>query len=192
MAEQTSRSLLDRLRANSSTNDWEVFHSIYRPLIARQLRVRRVAIAEIDDLTQEILTKVFVGIGSFSHNGRSGSFRKWLSTIISHHVWSYFQKLNRVPTTVTLAEFSMATADGELDAQFQAEHDQHVLENMLRLIQPEFTETTWSAFEYQVLHGQTAACVAEALSITSNAALIAKSRVLSRLRQLGAGLVEHF
>ena len=188
--EQTSRSLLDRLRTSSSAADWDVFHSIYRPLITRQLRVRHVAAADVDDVTQDILAKVFIGIGSFTHNGRGGAFRNWLGTIISHDVWNYFQKLNRRPITSDLMDLTHPTAEAEIVAAFEAEYDRHVLESLLKVIESEFTATSWQAFKLQTLYARSPAQVALQLEITPNAAIIAKSRVLSRLRQVGAGLLD--
>jgi RNA polymerase sigma-70 factor (ECF subfamily) len=57
-------------------------------------------------------------------------------------------------------------------------------------LESEFTVTTWQAFKKQVMDGQKAKEVANDLGISHNAAIIAKSRVLKRLRQEIAGLVD--
>jgi DNA-directed RNA polymerase specialized sigma24 family protein len=49
-------------------------------------------------------------------------------------------------------------------------------------IRADFTEGTWEAFLRQVRDGQPARTVAKELEMSVNAALIAKSRVLRRLR----------
>ena len=54
----------------------------------------------------------------------------------------------------------------------------------------EFTPATWQAFRRQVVDGVKAAAVAAELGITPNAALIAKSRVLRRLRDEARGLTD--
>jgi RNA polymerase sigma-70 factor, ECF subfamily len=53
----------------------------------------------------------------------------------------------------------------------------------LPLIQPEFSETTWRAFEEHVLKQRGAAEVAAKLEIRIGTVYAAKSRVLTRLRQ---------
>jgi RNA polymerase sigma-70 factor (ECF subfamily) len=60
----------------------------------------------------------------------------------------------------------------------------------MRIVQPDFAPATWQAFRRQVIDGLPAAAAAEEAGITLNAALLAKSRVLKRLRQEVAGLVE--
>jgi len=49
---------------------------------------------------------------------------------------------------------------------------------------------TWQAFHRHVLEGEPAVLVAQELGLSLNSVLLAKSRVLKRLRQELAGLVE--
>jgi RNA polymerase sigma-70 factor (ECF subfamily) len=60
----------------------------------------------------------------------------------------------------------------------------------MRLVRPEFTEATWQAFQRLALDGAPGQVVAEELGLSVNAVLIAKSRVLARLRQEAQGLVD--
>ena len=60
----------------------------------------------------------------------------------------------------------------------------------MELIEPEFTRPTWLAFRRQVLDGRLPAEVAAELGMTVNAVLLAKSRVLARLRKEGRGLID--
>jgi RNA polymerase sigma-70 factor (ECF subfamily) len=52
------------------------------------------------------------------------------------------------------------------------------------------TPGTWRAFRRQVVDGAAAAAVATELGISVNAALLAKSRVLRRLRDEAGGLLD--
>ena len=61
--------------------------------------------------------------------------------------------------------------------------------NRMELIEPEFAPSTWKSFRLLVLEERPAADVAESLGLSVNAVLIAKSRVLRRLRQEGRGLI---
>ena len=58
------------------------------------------------------------------------------------------------------------------------------------LRKPHFAPTTWTAFCRVALDGARPNMVAQELGISLNAVCIAKSRVLSRLRQESEGLVE--
>ena len=77
-----------------------------------------------------------------------------------------------------------------LSQSWDEEHDRHVTKRLLALIRLEFQPATWRAFERQVQDGQPASEVAQELSLSVNAVLLAKSRVLKRLRENAAGLVD--
>jgi len=65
-----------------------------------------------------------------------------------------------------------------------------VLQSLLDQIRPSLPEDTWQAFKRVSVDGHTAAQVAEDMGITVNTVYIAKSRVMSRIRELGRGLVD--
>jgi RNA polymerase sigma-70 factor (ECF subfamily) len=65
-----------------------------------------------------------------------------------------------------------------------------VLDQLMKLVEPSFSRSTWQAFCRQTIDGLRAPAVASELGITVNAALVAKSRVLSRLREEGRLLVD--
>jgi RNA polymerase sigma-70 factor (ECF subfamily) len=60
----------------------------------------------------------------------------------------------------------------------------------MELVKPQFEPATWQAFRRVVLDGVKAAVAAAELNISVNAVLLAKSRVLSRLRQEMQGLTD--
>jgi RNA polymerase sigma-70 factor, ECF subfamily len=58
------------------------------------------------------------------------------------------------------------------------------------MIEAQFEPTSVSAFRRQVLDSVSASETAQELGISVNAALLAKSRVLARLRQEAEGLID--
>ncbi len=58
------------------------------------------------------------------------------------------------------------------------------------MVQPEFAPSTWDAFHRFALDGIPAARVAAELGLTVNAVLLAKSRVLKRLREEAGELLD--
>ncbi len=76
-----------------------------------------------------------------------------------------------------------------LSQLWDQEHDRHVMARLLALIEPEFSATWWKAFGRHVREGIAAADVAAELGVTVNVVLLAKSRILRRLRQEAHGLV---
>jgi RNA polymerase sigma-70 factor (ECF subfamily) len=60
----------------------------------------------------------------------------------------------------------------------------------MQRVQGDFKAPTWQAFRRHVTEGEPAVQVAEGLGLSVNSVLLAKSRVLKRLRQESAGLVD--
>jgi RNA polymerase sigma-70 factor (ECF subfamily) len=71
----------------------------------------------------------------------------------------------------------------DLSRQWDREHDQHVVRQLLRRVVLEFKPRTRQAFRRNVLDGVPPARVAEELGISVQAVYIAKSRIMRRLRE---------
>lgn len=191
MALETSLSLLDRLTRCTDDLSWEQFLSIYRPLIERQLVRMKIAAQDVDDILQETCKTVHQSLHRFTHNGRVGAFRCWLYSIVHQRASQYRRALNKQQGLGQGPMVADPIDDAnDLEAAWDVEHDRYVVQRLLTMIQPEFTKTTWLAFDMQSNQGQSPAQVAESLGISVNAVMIAKSRVLRRLRQLGRQLVD--
>jgi RNA polymerase sigma-70 factor (ECF subfamily) len=189
----TSASLLDRLRAGRDEAAWERLVRIYEPFIRRWLTDPALA-PHADDLTQDVLAVLVRELPTFERR-RLGSFRAWLRTVTVNRVREHLRNRAGRPTAEggTSAHHRLAQladpASG-LSRRWDAEHDRHVAHKLLDLIEPEFSPQTWAAFRRQAVDGEKAAAVAAALGTTVNAVLLAKSRVLRRLREEAAELLE--
>jgi RNA polymerase sigma-70 factor (ECF subfamily) len=64
------------------------------------------------------------------------------------------------------------------------------MRELMKQAELSFAESTWKAFCLQVLHEWDAARTADELGISVNAALLAKSRVLQRLRNEARGILD--
>jgi RNA polymerase sigma-70 factor (ECF subfamily) len=186
---------LERLCLQSDAAAWRRLVDVYTPLIRRWLQRCGVPAGDVDDLVQEVLGVVVKKMPEFRLADRPGAFRHWLRTIAVHKTRDFWRSRRTIPQ-----------AGGDRDAArrleeledpnsgpnrfWDQEHDQVVAARLMELIQPEFTLSTWQAFRRQVIDGVKAATVAVELGISPNAALIAKSRVLRRLREEIQGLTD--
>ena len=141
-----------------------------------------------------MLLVVFRELGSFQRRGQ-GAFRAWLRVILTHRVRDYFRACERRPTAAGGSDFlrsldELESPDGELSRLWDREHDEHVAASLLRRVQGDFAPATWQAFRRHVLEGEPAVRVAGELDLSVNSVLLAKSRVLKRLRQEIAGFVD--
>jgi RNA polymerase sigma-70 factor (ECF subfamily) len=126
---------------------------------------------------------------AFEHAGRPGAFRAWLRGISANRLRMYWRSRGR-PNAFDPEPILQQLEDphSELSRQWDREHDAHVTQRLLQLLEPEFKPATWQAFQ-RLLDGASAEAVAADLGLTVNAVCIAKSRVLRRLREELAGLV---
>ena len=189
----TSVSLLDRLKAaRPDATDWGRLQDIYLPLIRRWLgRVPGLG-HEADDLAQEVFVVLLREIPRFDRR-REGSFRAWLRQVTVNKVRTHRKQRRRRPI-VGLDPADgflerLADPDGDLAREWDAEHDRHLFQKLLAVVQPDFGASTWEAFRRFALDGLPAARVAEELGLTENAVLRAKSRILKRLREEAGDLL---
>ncbi|MCE9534402.1 MAG: sigma-70 family RNA polymerase sigma factor [Planctomycetes bacterium] len=191
----TSASLLGRLHENTDPTAWQRLVELYSPLIRGWLRKHSVQDSDADDLVQEVLTVVLRRFPDFKHNQRAGAFRAWLRSITLNCTRDFW-KANRIrPKAAGGTEFGAildqtADPDNPLSQAWDREHDLHVTRKLLEMIEPQFTAKSWEAFRRLALEGAAADQVAKELGLTVNAVFIAKSRVLSKLREEAAGLIE--
>jgi RNA polymerase sigma-70 factor, ECF subfamily len=191
----TSLSLLERLQqAGSDHPDWQQLDYLYRPLIRSWLtRVPGMA-SEVEDLTQEVLLVLFRELPRFQRR-RDGAFRAWLRQITVNRVRGCLDIRRRRPRLAARADdtdaflHQLADPDGDLSRQWDDDHDRHVFGKLLAIVRQDFQPQNWEAFIRFALEGRPAAEVAGELSMTEDAVLKAKFRILKRLREEATGLL---
>ena len=188
----TSISLLDRIRQEIDGDAWERFVLIYTPWVDWVLQHGSVSANDLDDLRQDVMAVVFQEISRFQHNGQTGAFRRWLRNVVLNRLKSHWRKRRNSKLHDASTNDLQAVADPfpALEVLWEREHDRYITEALLKLVEPCFTQSTWLAFHRQVMLGHRAEQVATDLGISVNAALLAKSRVLRRLRDEAAGLID--
>jgi RNA polymerase sigma-70 factor (ECF subfamily) len=190
----TSVSLIDRLRmARPDASDWLRLQDIYLPLIRRWLaRVPGLG-DEAADLAQEVFVVVVREVARFERR-REGSFRAWLRQVTVNQVRTHRRRRHRRPVVgLDPAEGfldQLAAPQSELAREWDREHDRHVFQKLQAAVQPEFNRTSWEAFRRLALDGLPPAQVAQELGVSINTVLLAKSRILKRLREEAGDLLD--
>ena len=188
---ETSLSLLDQVReplGHHAEEAWERLVPIYQALLQKWLRAAGLQPADRDDMSQRVLEVLVRRLPTFQHNGRPGAFRAWLRGITVNFLREFWRQKPTAESSSVLDQ--LIDPHSDLSKLWDEQHDRHVLHSLLELVQMEFTDTSWRAFRRVVLDGIPARTVAAELNITVNAVLIAKSRVLTRLRQEAGGWVD--
>ena len=189
----TSISLIDRLKtAPPDASDWHRLQDIYLPLIQRWLRRIPGLGNEADDLAQEVFLVLLREFPRFERR-REGSFRAWLRNIAVNKARNFRKGRDRRPAVGLDPSDGfldqMADPESDLAREWDREHDEHVARKILTAVQADFSPTTWKAFQRFALDGLPATRVGEELGLTENAVLLAKSRVVRRLREEAGDLL---
>ncbi|MBY0522395.1 MAG: sigma-70 family RNA polymerase sigma factor [Gemmataceae bacterium] len=182
----TPVSLLERLRQPVDQDAWSRFVDLYSPVIYQW--GRQVGLKESDaaDLVQDVFILLIKQMPSFVYD-QQGSFRAWLKTITLNK-WRENQRRPATRREVAGPVPDLPTQDS--DAFWDGEYRQHVIAQALRVMQTDFESQSWRACWLMVVDGLPAAKVAAQLSMTAGAVYAAKFRVLARLRQELAGLLD--
>jgi RNA polymerase sigma-70 factor, ECF subfamily len=185
----TSVSLLERLREPAQQEAWGRFVDLYTPLIYYWARRVGSSPEEAADLVQDVLTLLVQKLPEFRYDPEK-SFRGWLRTLTLNK-WRENRRRRGVAVAVASdGELAAVVSPDADDAFWQVEYRQHLVNRALKLMQAEFQDNTWKACWECVIAGKPAADVARELGLSVAAVYAAKSRVLRRLREELAGLLD--
>jgi len=183
----TSLTLLERLRQPGDQEAWARFVKLYTPLL--YFWSRRAGLQEQDaaDLVQDVFALLIRKLPAFQHN-RQGSFRAWLRAVTLNK-WREVQRRSKGPQLNHCKELEQMPAPDHSTAFDEREYRTELVGRALQILQPDFSHTTWQAFQAHVVAGRDAREVASELGIRIGTVYAAKSRVLTRLRQQLDGLL---
>ncbi len=178
----TSIALLDRLRQPADAEAWARFVELYTPLLYRWGCRLGLQDADAADLVQDVFAVLVQKLPEFEYDPRR-SFRGWLRTILVNR-WRDRPGRVAVPLPADVAGPDPAEELRETD------YRRYLVGRALQLMRSDFQPATWQACWECVANGRPAAEVAAELGMSLAAVYIARSRVLRRLRQELAGLLD--
>jgi len=182
----TRTSMVHALRLPKASR-WQDFVFIYTPLLRHWIEVRQVPKSAQDDVLQESLKSIYVGIGDFKlRKFEKGSFRGWLRTIVNRRVADYFRLASKSKTAPLGLVMDVENRPQRDPAELAAEEIalRELEARALHLIRESTAEKTWKMFWLSVVEQVPTGEIAEAFGVSSAAVRVAKSRVLMRLRRL--------
>lgn len=187
--DHTPASLLDQLHGPDRTAAWGRFVRLYTPLLAHWAARAGVPAADRPDLIQDVFLTLLRALPSFSYD-RGRSFRTWLHTVLANKWKDALRKKVPVAMAPDGSSFPVPCEDDPIPAIDDAEYRAVLVARAARLIEADFTPATWQAFWKTTVEERQAADVAAELGLSLNAVYRARSRVLTRLREELAGLLE--
>ncbi len=181
--------MLYRLRQPNAHAAWGEFVDLYTPLLYYFALRLNLQPSDAADLVQDVLLVLVQKLPEFSYDGQK-RFRSWLRTILLNKWRTQRRSPVRTREQAGAPALDEAAVPAEVDAFSEAEYQQYLARRALQLMQAEFQPTTWKACWEMTVNSRSAAEVAAELGITEGAAYVAKSRVLRRLKQQLAGLLD--
>ncbi len=175
----TRASLLIRLRDPEDAMAWNLFIDLYAPLIYGFFRRQSVQDADAADLTQDVLTRVSHAIRRLDYDPERGTFRGWLFTVVRNR-WRTWAGRPQLPHENASLDEQPA---GE-DKAWEQDYRRRLFDWAVDQVKPTVASATWQAFWRTSIDGQGAADVAHELGLSVAAVYMAKSRVLSRIKEV--------
>lgn len=184
----TSVSLLERLRTESSEMDWGRFVDIYAPLLFYWGRQKGLQPNDAADLVQDVLAELVTKLRTFEYDPKL-RFRGWLRTIAVNRAINFQRRNAKSPQTGQETQLRFASTNDD-DFLSDAQYYSQLAIQTLHLMQKDVELATWKAGWLQLVEGSKAQDVARQLGISINAAYLAKSRMLNKLRTELDGLCD--
>jgi RNA polymerase sigma factor (sigma-70 family) len=183
----TRPSLLVCVQDPGDGQAWSQFVAIYSPLVYRFARRYGLQASDAADVTQDVFRAVARSIRHFDYDRRRGSFRGWLITVARSKLHDFLSRRSAEVEGRGGGESQRAleqqlSRDDE-DAFLQREHRRCLFDWAVGQVRGDFHDSTWQAFWQTSVEGDSTQEVAGRLGMTVGAVYIARSRVLSRLKQ---------
>ncbi len=187
--DDTSASLLERLRQPGQASAWERFVDLYTPLLFFWACRMGLQASDASDLVQDLFATLLEKLPTLDLD-QNKSFRAWLRTIMLNRWRDHCRRKAAALRGGTDAGLDDVPVPDPAQFVWENEYRQHILRQALELMQAEFQPPTWKAFWGLVVESKPAAVVAKELGLTPVAVYSAKARVLRRLRREFDGLLD--
>ncbi len=187
--DQTSPTLLAKLSGPEHAAAWHRFVHLYTPLLARWAERLGVRPTDRADLIQEVFLTLLRALPQFAGTP-GGSFRAWLHTVFISRWHDLCRKRVPAPLSIGGSGFPAPAVEDPTIMIDEEEYRAVLADRAARLIRADFNAATWAAFWATAVEDRPAAEVASELGLSPNAVYLARARVLQRLRQELAGLLD--
>lgn len=187
--ESTSASLLRRLQSPDAAIAWGRFVDLYAPLIYHWGRGHGLSATDSADLVQEVMAILVVKLPEFQYDP-SRRFRGWLRTVAINKANDFHRVARNRPTADAPIVQETAAVASDVDLLAEKEYRKFLINRSLQVMQSELRDSDWMAVKRHLIDGEKASEVAKSLGISTNRVYLAKSRILKRLRDELAGLMD--
>jgi RNA polymerase sigma-70 factor (ECF subfamily) len=182
----TDPGLLRQLKDPAETSAWDRFVAIYRPAIVAVARQRGLALADADDVAQDVFAAVAGAVHRFDPDREDGAssgprprFSTWLATIADRKTIDALRR-SRVRPASGHAFDAVAARDTD-SRLLRFEVRRRLFLTAAADLQTAVSPTAWEAFWRTAIDGDSAERVAKTLGMTAGAVSAAKARTMRKL-----------
>jgi RNA polymerase sigma factor (sigma-70 family) len=188
----THLSLLNALNAGERQEEaWTAFHDRYRDVIFNWCRRRELPPEPAEDLTQEVLLKLFQELPRQAYDPAKGPFRSWLKVLVNNAVTDHWRRQQRRPDHQGVGGSAFlqrveALTTPEATAELGDAIEQRArttADEVLRRVRVRVEETTWQAFYQKKIEQCPVAEIAARLGLSVCSIYKATQRVKQLLLQ---------
>ena len=181
----TRQTLLLRVKNPDDEQAWNEFVNYYKSFIKVILKYLNVATNHVEDLTQEILIKIWKGLQKLDYDSEKARFRTWLNRVIRNAVIDFQRAGNRRIKTENQDEVdseSFPLDNDEFSKIIEKEWRAHITNLALDNIRPIFKGNALDVFNLYLNEVPTKK-IAEQLNIAEGSVYKLRSRVEEKLIQ---------
>jgi RNA polymerase sigma-70 factor (ECF subfamily) len=167
---------------------WSRFFSIYSPLFFEFTRRLRIPESERADTVQDMFVQVLRKISRFRRE-QDGSFRGWLFRVLKN-VWMDRVRRKDVSQKNLLDEQAFVDSGDPAELIAIAEYRDYVLRRVYGMVLSEFPLSNQLVFQSLVVEQRGPQEIAKELNLSVNAIYLIRSRMLRRIREELADLLD--
>lgn len=182
---ETSLSLLERAQRRENTA-WDRLIDLYSPLLNHWCQQSGLQSNDWAEVKQEVFLAIHKYLMKFKRS-KVGAFRCWLRTLTRTKVADVYRRNCKFSQ---IQNPEQCVSDSSVSSESEAEECGLLYRRALEIIVTDFSDTTWQAFWRSTVEEHDSAEVARDLGISRNAVFLAKGRVLRRLQEEFAGLLD--
>lgn len=181
----TSVTLLGRLRDPADEAAWREFDARYRELISWFLRRRGLQVADAEDVTQQVITKLIGGLRTFEYDRERPGFRTYLYRCVRNALADFRSGQTGAARAVVVSEgeASQLSVPDVLLAEFEREWADHHYRLAVGRYRGEADAKGIAVLEATIA-GRGVAALAEELGMTEAGVYKAQQRMRDRLKEL--------
>jgi len=184
----TLPSLLRRLHERRDEQAWQRFVDLYTPVLLTWARRLDLSATDASDLVQEVLALLIVKLPLFERK-REGSFRAWLKTV-TRNKWLELQRRRHPQPVGDGQDLPLPPMSDHAEKFWEQDYREHLIARAIEIMKADFQSATWQAAWQVLVAERPAAEVAAELSLTVGAVHAARFRVLARLKQELADMLD--